>query len=242
MVDISSNDCKKIFPKNSNSRFSIQFQPSLNVKGCRVALTSLILPLSFANLQHIPTNSISINKDGHSSGNVIRFKKHLFYPSADSLMQEINSSLNAYEISVNKSNTTKLLRIKVGVGLTLLLHKRLSNILGFDKTMFNASKDYYTAARISDPLKGFRILRLHSSIVINKYNLNNHSLDLLKTFPINNDYLHEILSIDFGGDEYRTVSTELVSSIMFEFRNLDGVPVYIHDMSPVSICLNFKCF
>ena len=242
MIDISSNDCKKIFPKNCNKLFSVQFQPSLDVKNYSVSLTSLILPLTFANLHHIPTNSITIQKDGHTSGSLIRFKKHLFYPSADSLIQEMNSNLTGYDISINRSNTTKLLRIRVGTGLSLVLHIELSNILGFTQNIFNASKEQYTATKVCDPLKGYRILRLHSNMIVNSYSLNNHTLDLLKTFSINSESLHEIYSINFGDNEYRSLSTQLLSTVMFQFKTLDGKPVYIHDIAPVSLCLYFKYF
>jgi hypothetical protein len=220
ILDVNSMDCKDIFTENSNRKFTVQITPPISVRGYEVSICSMLLPLSFGNLIKIPSCSISIVKDGYPSGNTIHFKRHRFYPSSDSLIKELNGLLHAYDVTISKSNSTQLLRIKVGEGLTLTFHRELSKVLGFHANVFNMSNSYYTANTSCDPLKGFRVMRVHSSIIKNDYTLNNHCIDVLKTFSINDDPLNDYQSMDFASREYRKVSSDVISLITFQFKNL----------------------
>ena len=240
ILDVNSMDCKDVFAENSNRKFTVQITPPISVRDYEVSLCSMLIPISFANLVKIPSSPISISKDGQPSGNTIHFKKHRFYPSSDSLIKELNALLNVYDVTISKTNSTQLVRIKVGVGIVLTLHKELSKVLGFKINVFNTSNNYYNGNTPCDPLKGFRLMRVHSSIIKNEYTLNNHCTDVLKTFSINDDPLSEYQSMDFVSREYRKISSDVISLMTFQFKNLFGEIVHLHDSEPVSITLHFK--
>ena len=240
ILDVNSMDCKDIFTENSNRKFTVQITPPISVRDYEVSICSMLLPISFGNLVKIPSNSISIVKDGHPSGNTIHFKRHRFYPSSDTLIKELNILLNAYDVTISITNSTQLVRIKVGEGLTLTLHKELSKVLGFKINVFNMSNIHYTGNTPCDPLKGFRVMRVHSSIIKNDHTLNNHCTDVLKTFSINDDPLNDYQSMDFVSREYRKISSDVISLITFQFKNLYSETVHLNDSEPVSITLHFK--
>lgn len=133
--------------ENKTSHFKIDFTETIALRpGAKVALSEVIYPNSVLNV-YAPINKIYCVRIEKNPDRVRKYCKRIpekYYHNAQEILDAINSSLqeSGVESTLSLDETTGKCLVHANPGETVILHRILSNLLGFvDRTRFRAAPD-----------------------------------------------------------------------------------------------------
>jgi hypothetical protein len=232
-----SNASLKLFPNNTQSRFTIKTAQPINLDKYEVALTDIQYPRTWKN---VPDCEITLRMT--SLNEVLRLKiEGGHYQNIQTLMQLIDSMLDGTKklleardqpsIGINLRDALRIelnairMRVVLSVRVTdLVIHlpQPLADILGFDKT--ELGQGVHVSRYRPDIDRGMTALFLYTNFVQNRL-VGDALVPLLHVIPITNGINGTSVHKEFLHPCYVGTINTVTDILEFDLRRDDGTTV-----------------
>ena len=252
---LPSRSSRNIFPDNSATQFNVQLPQTFHLSGewC-VGLTEIQIPLTF---QHVSVknkeNYVRVKLGGEDAELLESQMKPGVYSDMNSFLHELNNLdciKNHFVFNVQSGGFVEISQkctesCKNEYQHTLLLTKKLSKILGFEKgvTLFDdVEGGKITSYRPANLRNGLPTTLMVYTDICQPYVTGDSHSPLLRTIPLElSDYTYNGVEIkNFSAPVYVNLISNCFQTIRIYIRDEYGHPIPF-DYGTLTVTLHFKC-